>query len=68
MEKMKKNIEVFYRNCLKNVVLKNQICSPNVNKYSSRLLLMKLGDIIKGKVSNIGISITEDSPKSGSGR
>ena len=31
---MKKNIEVFYRNCLKNVVLKNQICSPNVNKYT----------------------------------
>ena len=29
---------------------------------------MKLGDIIKGKVSNISISITEDSPKSGSGR
>ena len=26
---------------------------------------MKLGDIIKGKVSNISISITEDSPKSG---
>ena len=58
------NIEVFYRNYLKNVVLQNQIYFPNVNKYTSRSLLMKLGDIIKVEVSNIGISITEDSPKS----
>ena len=58
------NIEVFYRSYLKNVVLQNQIYFPNVDKYTSRLLLMKLGDIIKVEVSNISISITEDGPKS----
>ena len=56
------NIEFFYRNYLKNVVLQNQIYFPNVDN-TSRLLLMKLGDIIKVEVSNISISITEDGPK-----
>ena len=62
------NIEAFYRNYLKNMVLQSQIYFPNVDKYTSRLLLMKLGVIIKVEVSNISISITEDDPKSVSGR
>ena len=43
-------MEVFYRKYFKNGVLQNQIYFPNVGKYTSRLLLMKLGDIIKVKV------------------
>ena len=48
---------MFYKNYLKSVVLQNQIYFSNVDKYTSRLLLMKLGDIIKVEVSNISISI-----------
>ena len=44
--------------------MQNQIYFPSVDKCTSRLLLMKLGDIIKVEVSNISISITEDGPKS----
>ena len=62
------NVEVSCRNWLKNIVLQNQIYFPNVEKYLSRLLLMKLGDIIKAEVSNISISITEYGPKSVSER
>ena len=57
------NVGDFYRNYLKNVVLQNQIYFPNVDKYTSRLLLMKLGDIMKVEVSNIAIRITKDGPK-----
>ena len=51
------NIEVFYRNYLKNVVLQNQIYFPNVDKYTSRLLFVKLGVITKVEVSNINITV-----------
>ena len=61
-------MEVFSRNYLKNVAVQNQIYFPIVDKYLSRLLLMKLGDIIKVEVSNISVSITEDGPKSVSER
>ena len=50
---------------------KNQIYFLNIDKYTSRLLLMKLvklADFIKVEVSNINISITEDDPKSVSER
>ena len=43
----------------------------NIDKYKSRLLLMKLvklADFIKVEVSNVSISITEDDPKSVSER
>ena len=40
----------------------------NVDKCTSWLLPIKLGDIIKVKVSNISISITEVGPKSVSQR
>ena len=43
---------MFYKNYLKSVVLQNQIYFSNVDKYTSRLLLMKVGDIIKVEVSN----------------
>ena len=35
-----------------------------INTYTSRFLLIKLGDIVKVEVSNISISITEDGLKS----
>ena len=57
------NVGDFYRNYLKNVVLQNQIYFLSVDKYTSRLLLMKLGDIMKVEVSNIAIRITKDGPK-----
>ena len=50
---------------------KNKIYFLNIDKYTSRLLLMKLvklADFIKVEVSNINISITEDDPKSVSER
>ena len=56
--------KLFYRNYLKNVVYQNQIYFSNVDKCTSWLLPLKLGDIIKVKVSNISISITEVGPKS----
>ena len=62
------NVGDFYRNYLKNVVLQNQIYFPNVDKYTSRLLLMKLGDIMRVEVLNIAICITKDGPKSVSER
>ena len=46
------------------MVLPNRIYFPNVDKYTSRLLLMKLGDIKKVEVLNISFSITEGAPKS----
>ena len=39
-----------------------------INTYTSRFLLIKLGDIIKVEVLNISISITEDGLKSVSKR
>ena len=46
------SIEVFYRNFEKFGLAKSKYI-PNVDKYTSRLLLKKLGDIIKVEVSNI---------------
>ena len=45
------------------MVLQNQIYFPNVDKFISGLLLIKLEGIMKVEVSNISISITEDGPK-----
>ena len=42
---------------------KDQIYFLNLDKYISRLLLMKLAGFIKAEVSNISISITDDDPK-----
>ena len=50
------------------MVLPNRIYFPNVDKYTSRLLLMKLGDIMRVEVLNIAICITKDGPKSVSER
>ena len=61
------SIEVFYRNFEKFGLAKSKYI-PNVDKYTSRLLLRKLGDIIKVEVSNISINIKEDGPKSVSER
>ena len=61
------SIEVFYRNFEKFGLAKSKYIL-NVDKYTSRLLLRKLGDIIKVEVSNISINIKEDGPKSVSER
>ena len=45
------------------MVLQNQIYFPNVDKFISGLLLIKLGGIMKVEVSNISINITEYGPK-----
>ena len=50
------------------MVYQNQMYFSNVDKCTSWLLPIKLGDIIKVKVSNISISITEVGPKSVSQR
>ena len=39
--------------------MQNQIYFASVDKYTSMLLLMKLGDIVKVEISNIIISITK---------
>ena len=39
--------------------MKNPICFPNISKYTSKLLLKKLGDIMKVVGLNLDFSIEE---------